>query len=118
MVFSPISDQAYDDAATQIIYCKLFPLIIEDFLTRLDCNEMMKSTNLTTQVKAGQSVSTTGAAGAMTGTTTAPGQGKVIATYKGSSKKPGTIKLAQEKKAIKEAGGQATGAVVEGALGE
>ncbi len=117
MVFSPISDQAYDDAANVITYCKLFPLMIEDFLTRLDSKEMMLSTNLIVQVDAGQAVATAGGPTAQTGSTVSPAQGRVNPIYMGDFKKPGTVSLAQEKKAIKEAGGQATGSVLETAVG-
>ena len=117
MVFSPINDQTYEDAANQIAYCKLFPYIIEDFLTRLDCGEMMKSTNLITQVDAGQAVATTGNSAAHTGTTVSPGQGRVSPLYIGDFKRAGTINLAKQKEAIKEAGGQATQSVLDAALG-
>jgi hypothetical protein len=118
MVFSPINDQAYDEAAIQITYCKLFPLLTEDFLTRLDSKEMMLASNLIVQTDAGQAVSTTGSPVAQSGSTTSPGQGRVNATYLGDYKKPGTLGLEQEKKAIKEAGGQVTGSVLEAGLGE
>jgi hypothetical protein len=117
MVFSAINDQAYDEAATQITYCKLFPLMIEDFLTRLDSKEMMRATNLIVSTDAGQAVSTTGSPTAQAGATVSPGQGRVNVVYAGDYKKPGTLSLAEEKKAIKEAGGQATTTVLETAIG-
>lgn len=117
MVFSPINEQAYDQAATQITYCKLFPLMTEDFLTRLDAKQMMLASNLIVQTDAGQAVTTSGSPFSQTGTTVSPGQGRVNATYLGDYKKSGTISLEQEKKAIKEAGGQTTSAVLDTGLG-
>lgn len=117
MVFSPIDEQAYDEAATQITYCKLFPYIAEDFLTRLDSKEMMLSTNLIVQVDPGQAVSTAGGPTAQSGSTVSPAQGRVNPTYLGDYKKPATISLGEEKKAIEEAGGQAASAVLNTAVG-
>ncbi len=123
MVFSPIDDATYDTAATQITYCKLFPLILEDFLTRNDGKEMMKTNNLpvTTDVTVnpGQVVSAPPPSGA--GSTTSPGKGSgtgnVQPVYDGGVKLPADEALAKEKEAIKNAGGQATGAVLNTALG-
>lgn len=117
MVFSPINDQAYDEAATQITYCKLFPLMVEDFLTRLDSKEMMMSTNLIVQVDPGQAVTTTGGPTAQSGSTVSPAQGRVNPTYLGDYKKPGTMSLIEEKKAIEEAGGKAASSVLDTAVG-
>jgi len=117
MTLSPIDQQQYETSAVQITYCKLFPLISEDFLTRLDCKEMMKSTNLIVQVNAGQMVTTTGSPFAQSGSTTSPGSGKTNAPYKGSFETPATISLKEKKKALKEAGGQAVGSVLDTAIG-
>lgn len=123
MTFSPIDDQIYDESATQITYCKLFPLILEDFLTRDGAKEMMKSSNLpvttNVQVNPGQAVQVAVPAG--TGSSTSPGtgsgSGNTNPTYDGSYKIPADETKAAQKKAIKDAGGQTTGAVLDTALG-
>jgi len=46
MIWSPMDEQVYDQKATGIIYGKLFPYIMEDFLTRLDSVSMMAINNL------------------------------------------------------------------------
>ena len=123
MTFSPINDAVYDEAATQITYCKLFPLILEDFLTRNDGKEMMKTSNLpvTTEVKVnpGQIVSAPPPSG--NGSTTSPGSGKgdgnVNPVYDGSVKIAADEALAKQKQAIKDGGGTATSKVVGTAMG-
>jgi len=117
MTFSQIDDSLYDKVATEITYYKLFPLMMEDFLTRVDSNEMMAATNLIVQTDAGQNVATTGSPAAQTGFTTSPGQGRVTPPYTGSYKKAATITLAERKKALKEAGGTATEGIVDTAIG-
>lgn len=123
MVFSPIDDASYDTAATQITYCKLFKHIIEDFVTRKDAAEMMKTNNLpvstTVKVNPGQAVSAPPPTGA--GSTTSPGSGSgsgnVQPTYDGSYKLPADEALIKEKQAIKDAGGQTTSVVTQTAMG-
>jgi hypothetical protein len=123
MTFSPIDDQSYDVAATQIAYCKMFPHMVEDFITREDAKEMMKMSNLpvTTevQVNPGQAVSVVVPAG--TGSTTSPGKGKgdgnVKANYDGGVKIAADEALIKEKQAIKDAGGTATTKVIDVAMG-
>jgi hypothetical protein len=117
MVFSQISDEAYEEAANQIAYCKLFPLIVQDFLTRLDCRAMMSPTNLIAQIDPGQAVTTATPAGAGAGSTVSPGQGRINAIYMGDFQKPATKALERQKKAIKEAGGKATTSIVNTAVG-
>ena len=46
MVLSPINEEQYDLAAGNIIYGKLFPKLLEDFVARADAKLMMKSSNL------------------------------------------------------------------------
>lgn len=115
MVFSKIDESAYDEAQVVISYCKLFPFIVEDFLSRLDCNQMMIPTNLIAQVDAGQLVATAGSPTAQTGSTVSPGQGRVNPLYRGDFQKSGTKALAKQKKALKEAGGIATQNVLDAA---
>jgi hypothetical protein len=123
MTFSPINDQVYDTSATQITYCKLFPLMLEDFVTRIDAKQMMDVGNLpvTTSVvvKPGQAVQVAYPAG--TGSTVSPASvdctGNTKPIYNGSTKLPGDEALAKQKQAIKNAGGQATQGVLNTALG-
>jgi hypothetical protein len=114
MTYAPIDEAAYEKAAIEISYAKMFPLMVEDFLTRHDCKEMMAESNLIVTVQAGQAVTTTGSPSAQSGSTVSPGQGQVKASYKGGNKRGGTVAEEQEKKAIVEGGGIATGS----ALGE
>ena len=124
MTFSPIDDSLYESAAVQITYCKLFPLILKDFLTRDDAGEMMKSSNLPVStdvvVTPGQAVSVAVPAG--TGSTTSPGKGNGSGNtkplYNGTYTLPADEVKAKEKEAIKNAGGQTTKAVTDTALGE
>jgi len=123
MIFNPIDDQVYDESATLIIYCKLFKHILDDFITRDDAIEMMKSSNLPVNtnvvVNAGQGVSVAVLAG--TGSTVSPGKGTGTGNaqpiYDGRNKLPADEAKAKEKDAIKDAGGQATDAVLNNALG-
>jgi hypothetical protein len=109
MTFSPIDDALYEEAQVQIGYCKLFPLILEDFITRKDAAEMMKASNLPFT----STVATTGTSAAQTGV----GIGQVSPIYNGSFDTPGSKLLAAQKEAIKDAGGKSTKAVLDTALG-
>ena len=125
MVMSPIDDSLYEEAQVEIGYCKLFPKILEDFITRKDAEKMMEASNLpftsTVTTNPGQAVATTGTAAAQTGVTAAPGTGtglgQVSPIYNGSFKTPASEILAAEKEAIKDAGGKTTKAVLDTALG-
>lgn len=121
--FSQIDDSAYDEAATQITYCKLFPLMIEDFISRLDAKQMMLPSNLpfrsAVTVNPGQAVQVIVPAG--TGSSISPGTGtgtgQVTPPFDGSMKHPTNNALIAQKKAIKDAGGNATDAVLNNAIG-
>lgn len=114
MVLSPIDDAQYDEAAVQISYCKLFPLIMEDFLTRKDSAEMMKSSNLPVST----SVQTIVATSTDSGTGKGTGSGQTTPAYTGTTPTAGTRVLAKEKEVIKNAGGKVTDAVLQTAIGE
>jgi len=123
MVMSPINEEAYDKAATQIVYCKLYPLLLEDFVSRLDAKQMMLPNNLpfTSQVviTPGQAVQVVVPAG--TGSTVSPGKGDGFGTvkpiYDGSARHPSNGPMIKAKEAIKDAGGQVTTSVLDVALG-
>ena len=123
MVFSPINEEVYDVSATQVTYCKIFPHMLEDFITRHDAKKMMDPKNLPFNsdvvTNAGQAVSVAVPAG--TGSTVSPGKGKgsgrVTPVYDGTYTLPEDEALKREKKALEDAGGQAASTVLETALG-
>jgi len=118
---APIDQSVYMETATQIIYCKLFPLIVQDFLTRHDGVEMMKSNNLPfasrVVVKPGQAVSVPPGTGSTTSPGSGNGTGQVTPIYNGKTLLPQDEQLKQEKKAIEDAGGVTTSNIVNKALG-
>lgn len=121
--FSQIDDSAYDEAQTKIAYCKLFPLMLEDFVTRLDSAAMLSPSNLpfvsTVTVNPGQAVQVAVPAG--TGSSVSPGTGagtgQVTPVFNGKNPHPSTNALKAQKEAIEKAGGAATDAVLNNALG-
>lgn len=126
MILAPIDQSVYMETATQISYCKLFPLIVQDFLTRNDGIEMMKSSNLPftsrVVVKPGQAVTTSGSPTNQAGATVSPGNGdgvgQVTPIYNGGVLLPQDEQLKREKKVIEDAGGIATSNVVNRAIGK
>ena len=114
MAVTPIDQAAFDQSATGTTYCKLFPYIIEHFLTREDAKMAIKSNNLLVSVVATGNSNVTGAAGAMSGVTITPVNTQVVVTYDGSYKTPGTTVLAQQIKAKKVAGDVTVTALTEG----
>ena len=104
LVFAPLDLQVIDDFQTKVTYYKLFPLIVQDFLTRLDSKQMMSSDNLNVLVNAGQSVSVQVGPAPGTGSTSSPGSGNVLPVYNGSFKNAQTVAYEQQVKAAKEAG--------------
>jgi hypothetical protein len=114
MVVTPIDQQAFDDTATGTTYCKLFPYMIEHFLTREDAKIAIKSNNLIVSVTATGNTNVMGAAGAMSGVTITPVNTQVAVIYDGIYKVPGTTVLAQQIKAKKLAGDVGVGALTKG----
>lgn len=115
MVIDSIDQEAYETFQVEIGYYKLFPLIMEDFVTRKDAKQMMLPSNLVVNtqlnVMPGQAVATAGGPTAQTGSTVSPGQGTgtgtVQPTYDGSFPHGETQALKVQIKAKKEAGGVA-----------
>jgi hypothetical protein len=99
-----LSEEVYEEQGIKILFYKLFPLLIKDFLTRSDAKEMMKSSNLVTTVNPGIPVATTGTPAAQTGATTAPGKARVSAIYKGEFPLAGTKKDEQVYEARRRTG--------------
>lgn len=121
--FSGLDNVAYDEAATQITYCKLFPLILQDFTSRLDSVAMMNPGNLPANtivaVTPGQVVQVIPGSG--TGSTVSPAQGtgtgQVIPVFNGQSPHPTNNSLVAQKKAIKDAGGRSVDVVLNNTTG-
>ena len=112
LVLSAIDERAYDIAQVQIGYCKLFPLIVQDFITRQDLMKILTPDNLPVTVNPGQGVSVVVPAG--TGSTVSPGTGIVSPIYTGQTLSPGSVALSRQKEVIKNSGG----ATVSSLLGE
>jgi len=113
MVLSPLDEQAYDVSATLVTYCKLFPLIMKDFLTRRDCQEMMKPLNLPVGTSVNTIVAVTTPSGPGAGTGLGQGAGQTSPIYAGGVPTAGSQALAREKEIIRDSGG----AAAEGAIG-
>lgn len=92
MEVSAIDLETYDLVATQIIYYKLFPYIMQDFVTRTDLQLALSTGNILTQVQVAIP------AGTGTGILTK-------AIYDGGTAGPGAIALKAGYKAAEEAGG-------------
>lgn len=114
MILNELDQEAYNRSATIITYCKLFPLIIQDFVTRIDAKKMMDPKNLplTTDVVVNPGQGVTGTLtlpAAVAGSTVTPGKGKgtgrVIPPYKGDYLLPDDQALKENKKKQQEAGG-------------
>ena len=124
MAFEPINEEIYDNVATFITYAKVFPYILDHFVTRKDAKQMMMPSNLpvntTVTVMPGQAVQVAVPAG--TGSTVSPGTGKGTGNtspiYDGSFKLPTDEIKAKQKQAIKDAGGETVDAVLDNALGK
>lgn len=117
MIFTPIDEEAYESAQVEIGYCKLFPLLSKDFITRKDMVQIMAPSNLPVNTTVNTILAASGPTGPVTGTGFGKGTGSIIASYNGSYPSPGTKALEAEKLAIKEAGGQAIESTL-GALSE
>jgi hypothetical protein len=81
-------------------YYRLFPLIMQDFITRADMQELLLPTNLIISAQAGP----------------APVVGTIQAIQNGASPGAGSQTLKQAKEALKQSGGAAINASL-GALG-
>lgn len=112
MVLAPLDQRVYEKAQVEIGYCKLFPHILEDFVTRKDMAQIIRSDNLPTSTNV--IVPINGLAGTIpvTGTANGPAQGTVQPVYNGSIPSPASVAMKVEKEAIKNAGGTATSAAL------
>jgi hypothetical protein len=98
LVFTPLDPKVYLEAATNMTYYRLFPLILEDFVTRADMKELLVATNLIVSGMAGS----------------IPVSGTVQPIQNGSTPGAGSQAL----KGAKEAKKQGGGAAINVALGE
>lgn len=107
MVFTPLNEEVFDKSQVEMGYCKMFKHILEDFVTRKDAVEMMKSNNLPTNTKV--SVPVSGQAGAMRVNGTAEGNasGVVIPVYNGEKPTAASTAMQFEKEMRRRAGGLA-----------
>lgn len=118
MVLSPLDEELYESKAVEISYYKLFPYIMDDFLTRKDCEQMMKSTNLpvtttvSTIVNTAVQVAVPAGTGTGVGAGNGEGAGQTTPVYIGTTPLGGSRILAKEKEALKEAGGVAIQATI------
>lgn len=111
MQVSPIDLEQYDLVATKITYYKLFPYIMEDFITREDSKELMKSSNIpvttrvTTLVNTAVQVAIPAGTGTGVGAGNGQGSGNATPIYNGSVPSPNSYKVKAQRKAQEEAGG-------------
>ena len=110
LAFSALDDEQFDSAAGVITYGKLFPKILDDFVTREDLKMALKSANLPVSTNVSTLVNTVVqvAIPAGTGTGVGPGNGtgtgQVSPIYVGDSPSPGSQLLKQRREAEKKAG--------------
>jgi len=117
MVIDAIDQEAFDTFQVEIGYYKLFPWMLENFVTRKDAQQMMMPSNLpftsTVTVTPGQGVQVAVPAG--TGSTNTPGagtgQGTVQPIYDGGTPHAVSQILKTEINAKKVVGGTATEAL-------
>ena len=122
MIMNPINMEVYEVAQKEIAYAKLFPYILEDFITRKDAIKMMTASNLPVNTAVNTSVNTfvSGTAGSFpvvatgAGSGTGKGTGQTTPVYNGSAPTPQSIAMKAEKQAIVNSGGAATRAALEG----
>lgn len=112
LAFTELDDEQFDSASGIITYGKLFPKILDDFITREDLKMALKSSNLpvSTNVSTIANTVVTGVAGAIpvTGTGVGPGSGsgtgQVSPIYVGDQPSPASQLLKQRREAEKRAG--------------
>ena len=112
MILNPIDNEVYEVAQKEIGYAKLFPYILEDFVTRKDIAKMMQPANLT--VNTAVQTILAGAAGtfALVGTGQGTGTGLVNTLYKCQTPAPDSIAMKATKKIIVDSGGKAAAAAI------
>ena len=114
MVFNPINQELYDKVQVEIGYCKLFPHILKDFITRADMLQILAPNNLPVNTQV--STILAGAAGPypLAGTGQGKGSGLVTPGYNGANPSSGSQALKKQKEAIRKAGGTIIKGTIEG----
>ena len=111
MVFSPLDEEEYDSIARKMTYWKIFEYILEDFVSRKDAKEMMKSSNLPVSTTVSTTVNTVVAVSPPTGTGTGvgagngSGSGNTQPIYVGETATPGSVSLKEQHERELESGG-------------
>ena len=112
MQFSSLDQDKYEVVGKELIYLKLFPFILEDFVCREDAKEMMRSNNLPVTTTVSTNVNTvvtapppTGA-GTGIGSGTGSGTGNTQPVYVGDKANAGSLLLKEQHKTELEAGGK------------
>lgn len=115
LAFSSLDEDAYESSAQVIIYGKLIDKIMEDFISREDMKEIMKSSNLPVSTRVNTAVTgTLTPPTAVAGTGIGAGTGNVSPIYIGSFASPGSQLVKQKRIAEKEAGGAAVEGITSG----
>lgn len=110
LALSGLDEEQFDSAAGIITYGKLFPKILDDFVTREDLKMALKSsnlpvtTNVSTLVNTAVQVVIPAGTGTGIGKGTGSGQGQVSPIYLGDYASPGSQLLKQRREAEKQAG--------------
>lgn len=112
MEISSVDLEQYDLVATKITYYKLFPYMMNDFITREDAKMILKSsnlpvsTNVSTVVNTAVQVALPAGTGTGAGAGNGSGTGRTSPIYVGSNPSPGSQALKARYKAAEEAGGE------------
>lgn len=117
MIFNPLDEEVYEEAQVEIGYCKLFPHLLKDFITRKDMEQIMRPANLPCTTTVNTVVSGSAGPVPVAGTGLGQGRGQTSPGYIGQTPSAGSKILEQQKEAIKNAGGTATAAAL-GSLAE
>lgn len=105
MIFNPLNQEVYDKVQVELGYCKLFPHILKDFITRVDMAQILSPNNLPVGTQVSTLIIGTAGPTPVTGTGQGKGTGLVTPVYNGSTPSPGSEALKTAKEAARKAGG-------------
>lgn len=108
MILNPMDDQVYEAAQKEIGYAKLFPYILEDFVTREDIAMMMKPSNLPVSTSVNTILAGAAPSGPVTGTGIGSGNGVTSPVYICKQPAPASIALKATKVGVVNSGGAVT----------
>lgn len=112
MQFSSLDQDQYEVIGKELIYLKIFPFILEDFVCREDAKEMMRSNNLPVSTTVSTTTNTVVTTDPVTGTGTGIGSGTGSGTgntqpvYIGDKANAASLLLKEQHKTELEAGGK------------